>query len=59
MGRKKITFEERKVIEQMIKKGISPQKIAEAIEVSAPAVYAELRRCPGRDYDAQAAQNSL
>lgn len=59
MGRKKINLEERKTIERMIKDGIGPRQIAKVINVSPSAIYTELRRCPGREYDAQAAQNSL
>ena len=59
MGRKKINLEERKTIEKMIKDGVGPRQIAKVINVSPTAVYAELRRCPGKEYDAQTAQNSL
>lgn len=58
---KKITYEERKKIEHMVKKGVPVMEMATEIGVHMATVYRELQR--GRDemgnYKADVAQNKI
>ena len=56
--RKRISYEDRKKIEQCIKSGKTKTEIAELIEVNISTVYNELRR-GGNPYSADCAQMSI
>ncbi len=56
-GYKRLSFDDRKVIEIMLKKGHSVSEIAKALNKSHPAIYHELKRCKGLErYNADFAQ---
>ena len=56
---KRLYFDDRKKIEQMLDEGISVIKIAESIGVHRDTIYRELRRCPSGYYTAEEAQRIL
>ena len=56
-GYKRLSFEERKVIEKMLKCGHSVSNIAKVLDKSHQAIYHELKRCKGLEqYNADYAQ---
>jgi len=59
MKRKKLKYEDRKAIEQLVKEGKDPREIAERIGVHFTTIYGELRRCAGAEYNADKAQSTL
>lgn len=52
----KLSFEDRKVIQGMVKKQCSAREIADTVGVHSSTIYNELRRCPHGEYDALQAQ---
>lgn len=56
---KRMRFDDRKMMEQMLKEGKSKEEIARAVGVSHTTIYNELRRCAGEKYSAEKAQASL
>lgn len=56
---KRLSFEDRKTIQDMMEKHIPIVKIADEVGVHKNSIYNELRRCPANQYDAEKAQLSL
>ncbi|MBQ9867344.1 MAG: helix-turn-helix domain-containing protein [Lachnospiraceae bacterium] len=56
---RRIRFEDRKVIEEMLNAGSSIIQIATRIETSSQTIYNEIRRCPIGKYNASQAQESV
>ncbi len=56
--RKRLRYEDRKIIEQMINGGSRVEEIADKIGVHKATIYMELRRCGGK-YTADAAQQTI
>lgn len=54
-----ISYEDRKIIESMLKQGESIAKIAETIGNHRASIYKELKRCPKGHYTAEEAQKTL
>lgn len=59
MGYKRITYEDRKLIEELVEFGESARAIAQQVGVSPAAIYTELRRCEAGNYSADEAQKSV
>jgi len=57
-GYKQITFEQRQIIEKLIKKGETYTHIADLIDVDPTSLIRETRRCPSHQYDAFVAQEN-
>lgn len=56
---KRLSFEDRKLIQKMTEKEIPIAVIADTVGVHKNSIYNELRRCPANKYDAEKAQLSL
>ena len=56
---KRLSFEDRKIIQLLSKEQLPVPEIASAVGAHASTVYAELRRCPDGEYSALKAQCSL
>lgn len=56
---KRISFEDRKIIQKMMEKHVPIAVIADTVGVHKNSIYNELRRCPADNYDAEQAQLSL
>lgn len=56
---KRLSFEDRKMIQKMMEKHVPISIIADTVGVHKNSIYNELRRCPANEYDAEKAQLSL
>ena len=56
---KRMRFEDRKIIEQMLKEGRGEKEIAEKIGVHYTTIHNEIRRCARGEYEAEKAQATL
>jgi len=56
---KRMRFDDRKMMEQMLQEGKSKEEIARAVGVSLTTIYNELRRCTEGKYSAEKAQAAL
>ncbi len=56
---KRIKFEDRKIIEEMLNAGSSIIEIATRVKVNKTTIYNEIRRCPSGKYSASQAQEMI
>lgn len=56
---KRLSFDDRKIIQEMMEKKIPIADIADEVGVHKNSIYNELRRCPANKYNAEKAQLSL
>ena len=56
---KRLHFEDRKKIEELLSEGNNPREIARQIGVHYATIYTEIRRCPTGHYTAAGAQETL
>lgn len=56
---KRLSFEDRMVIQDMVENHRSVREIANTVGVHASTIYNELRRCPHSQYDAMNAQRAV
>lgn len=57
--KRRLRYEDRKVIEKMLNAGSSVEEVANKIGVHRTTIYSELRRCSSGNYSADQAQKTI